>query len=136
MARVFKVNQFAARKRALAAESQAYRETLRLEMQNLRLYGRRVRQRVNSLTSSPVVRLASLAGSALAASTLSRLFGRAPARKPVGRWRRLAFTAVTLFRLLREYGPLLAVLLPRTKSSPKAGAAGPTGPLADGETTP
>jgi len=38
------MNPLEAKKRALAAESEVYRETLKLELQNLRLYGIRAKQ--------------------------------------------------------------------------------------------
>ena len=38
MPRIFEVKELAARKRALAAESEVYRQTLKLELQNFQLY--------------------------------------------------------------------------------------------------
>ncbi len=127
MARIFKVKQFDLRKRALAAESQVYRETLRLELHNLRLYRVHVQRKVHALANSPLVRFASFAGSALAgAGGLTGLFGRAPARKRRGRWRRLASAAFMGFRLARTFAPLLPTLLSRATLR-----HGPTGPAED-----
>src|SRR5215471_10529104 len=47
MARLFEVREFAARKRALAAESEAYRQMLRLELQNFRFYAVSIKRRLN-----------------------------------------------------------------------------------------
>lgn len=45
MAAIFEINQIQARKRALVAESEVYRQTLQLEARNLKLYGVATRQR-------------------------------------------------------------------------------------------
>src|SRR5438552_17938482 len=42
------MNQLEAKKRALAAESEVYRETLKLEFHNLRIYGFRAKQKFKS----------------------------------------------------------------------------------------
>ena len=46
MARLFEVKEFAARKRALAAENEVYRQTLTLEVRNLRLYSGALERRL------------------------------------------------------------------------------------------
>src|SRR5262245_20090364 len=45
------MNSLEAKKRALVAESEVLRETLKLELHNLRLYGVRTRQKLSSFTS-------------------------------------------------------------------------------------
>jgi hypothetical protein len=44
------MNALEAKKRALAAESEVYREMLKLELHNLRLYALRTKQRLTGLT--------------------------------------------------------------------------------------
>src|SRR6266566_6873363 len=44
------MNEFEAKKRALVAESEVYRETLKLELHNLRLYVSRTKQKLTSFT--------------------------------------------------------------------------------------
>jgi len=47
MPRLLKIEGLEARRKALAQESDVYRETLKLQIQNLQLYGTRARQRFN-----------------------------------------------------------------------------------------
>jgi hypothetical protein len=54
MARIFKISELEERKRALAEESDLYRQTLRVEMHNLRLHAAWTRRRFTSLTTSPL----------------------------------------------------------------------------------
>jgi len=43
------MNELEVRKRALAAEAEVYRETLKMELQNLRLYGWRAKEKLTAL---------------------------------------------------------------------------------------
>lgn len=61
MASILQVKDLKARKRALVAESEVYRQSLRLEIHNLRLYGVRMRRQLTGWTSHPLVKLAPLA---------------------------------------------------------------------------
>jgi hypothetical protein len=45
------MNSLEAKKRALVAESEVFRETLKLELHNMRLYGVRTRQKLSSFAS-------------------------------------------------------------------------------------
>jgi len=45
------MNSLEVKKRALVAESEVFRETLKLELHNLRLYGVRTKQKLGSFTS-------------------------------------------------------------------------------------
>jgi hypothetical protein len=47
MARLFEIKEFAARKRALAEESEVYRQRLRLELQNFRFYSTSLKRRLS-----------------------------------------------------------------------------------------
>ena len=58
MPRLLKISELEERRRALAQESDVYRETLKLQIQNLQLYGLRARQRFMTLgPSNPWLRL-------------------------------------------------------------------------------
>ena len=52
MARLLKIKELEARRRALAQESDVYRETLGVQIQNLQLYGSHARRRFTSLGPS------------------------------------------------------------------------------------
>jgi hypothetical protein len=56
MARLLEVKELEARKRALVAEGDVYRQILRLEIQNARLYGIGMRRRCSSFgTGNPLL---------------------------------------------------------------------------------
>jgi hypothetical protein len=61
------LNDLEAKKKALAAEAEVYRQTLKLELQNLRLYGMKAKRAASSLSfSNPMLVLAAaLAGTLL-----------------------------------------------------------------------
>lgn len=61
MASILQIKDLKARKRALVAEAEVYRQTLSLEVHNLRLCGVRMRRQVTGWTSHPLVKLAPLA---------------------------------------------------------------------------
>src|SRR5437667_1253108 len=65
MAGVSQLNELEAKKQALAAEAEVYRQSLKLELQNLRLYTARTRRSFRMLSpSNPMMVLgATLAGS-------------------------------------------------------------------------
>ena len=96
------LKSLAARRHALVAESEVYRQTLKLEVQNMRLYvarmqrGFRVAQAVK-----PLLFLLPLAGS---------LFGSRPKAKgppPASRWRRVLGSVVLGWRLYGKFKPFL-----------------------------
>jgi hypothetical protein len=90
---IFGLKDLAARKRALVAESDAYRQTLRFELRNLRLYGAQVRRKFSILALvNPLLSMgAPLAGS---------LFGK---RQP--KWLRMAKAAFAGWHLFRRFAP-------------------------------
>ena len=56
MARLLEIKELQDRKKALVAESEVYRQILRLEVQNARLYGIGMRRRCSSFgTSNPLL---------------------------------------------------------------------------------
>jgi hypothetical protein len=54
MARIFKIKELEAKKRALAEESDLYRQSLRFEVHNLRLHAAWSKRRLTTLTFSPL----------------------------------------------------------------------------------
>jgi len=93
-----------ARKRALVAESEIYRQTMRLELQNLKLHALRTRRRFDWFTSaSPLFALAPLMG---------KLFGARLQKQDKKKKRRkgimgLLGTALTVWRLYRKAKPVM-----------------------------
>ena len=66
MFRIFKVKALEAKRKALAAESEVYRQTLKLEIQNLRLCGLEAKRKASIFKALPLLSLAApLAGSFL-----------------------------------------------------------------------
>jgi hypothetical protein len=109
MARLFQVKQLEARKAALAAESEIYRQTLKLEVQNLRLHSLQTKRRFAALASHPLLDLLSLVAPLLGA----RFGGRFSDARPL-RWLRLATTLFAGWRAWRRLTPLLHGLFGRT----------------------
>lgn len=108
MAKISPLKDLENRKRALVAESEVYRQTLTLEIQNLRLYGVRMQKKL------VILRLANplfLFGASLVGS---RFFGRRRSdRRPRGKWTRLFGVGLMGWRLFRQFGPLLQRVLIR-----------------------
>lgn len=112
MAKVFRIRESEARKRALVAESEVYRQTLTLEIQNLRLYGARWHRKL------AVVRLANPLLLALGSLIASRRSTRSTtARKRRGKWSRVFGATLMGWRLYRQFGPILQALVSRRKHS-------------------
>ena len=100
MARLFKVKDLEARRRALAAEAEVYRQALTLEIQNLRLYTARQRQRFNPIVhSSPTLKLL--------LPIVAGLLGR----KRPGKWSRLIALGVAGWQAYKRFGPMLRNLM-------------------------
>jgi hypothetical protein len=111
MARLFKVKEWEERKRALAAECDVYRQTLHLEVQNLRLYSHRTKRKFNRLMApNPVLMLVM----PLVSAYFKARFSRGQRR---GKWWPLVSGAVMTWQLYRKVGPLLRALLFRSNSS-------------------
>lgn len=79
MAGILQINQAAARKRALCAQCDIYRETVRLELRNLHLYGVSTRRRIARLNQFlPIfTAMAMLARSYVKKRSKPSLLGRA-----------------------------------------------------------
>ncbi|HVV72253.1 MAG TPA: hypothetical protein VHI52_12260, partial [Verrucomicrobiae bacterium] len=99
------MNSLAARKKALVAESEVYRQALRIEVQNVRLYAAQMKKRFNLLHSAkPLLTLLPL---------LAPFLGRRAAvrteTKPKG-WRRWLNTGLLGWRMYRSMAPFLRTL--------------------------
>jgi hypothetical protein len=101
----FQVKKFEAKKQALAAESNAYRQVLRWQLQNLSLHSTNLKQKVTAVTSNPFLRLLPTAGT-LFGSPLQRWLFR---RKKSNRLRLLA-TAWLAWRAFGKFKPILKFL--------------------------
>jgi hypothetical protein len=102
---MFNARELQARKQALFAESEVYRESLKLQIQNVRLYQVRMQRKLELLRT--VVPLVIVAGSALRL----RDFRRPLMQKPRSKWRRGLGLAIMGWRLFRQYSPLAQTLL-------------------------
>jgi hypothetical protein len=100
MAQIPGLGDLQERKRALVAESEVYRQMLRLEVQNIRLYGAGVRRKFAWMRLANPLLL--LAGSYVGSRFLS---GR-PRTGSRGGWSWVG-VALMAWRLARSYGPLL-----------------------------
>src|SRR5438067_1581931 len=98
MAGIFGLGELQARKAALAAESEVYRQTLRLELQNLRLCALRARKKVSFFGSSAPWLLLT---APLLRSWISSLFGR----RRFGR-ARLLTRALMTWQMYRRLAPI------------------------------
>jgi hypothetical protein len=100
MAKIFSLKELEERKKALVAESEVYRQTLTLEIQNLRLYGVRMQRKFTLFRLANPLLL--LVGSLLG----SRFLGARFARKRRGKWSRIIGASLLGWRLFRSFGPL------------------------------
>ena len=102
------MKELEAKRKALAAESEVYRQTLKLELQNLRLCALRARRKFSNLSSASrwLFLAAPLAGSFLTK------------RRP---WPRLLATLVMAWQLGRKIPPLIGGFFsrPRIKEEPR-----------------
>jgi len=96
MVRIFKIKELEERKRALAEECDLYRQTLRLDVQNLRLQAAWTKRRFTSFTTSPLW--------ALIPSLLSSFAKGKHRRLP--RWR-IVSTALAAWQIYRKFTGLM-----------------------------
>jgi len=103
MSRLFKVTGLEARKRALAEESEVYREMLKLQVRNLTLYSLSVRQKMNSPSSMKSLLM-------LALPFALKLFGRSSSgRKGLLKGGSLG-AAIVAFQTVRRFAPMVTKL--------------------------
>ena len=101
----FQVTKFEVKKQALAAESDAYRQVLRWQLQNVLLHGANLKQKVTAITSNPFVRLLPTAGTLFGSPLQRWLFGRKKSRRL-----RLLSTAWLAWRAFGKFKPMLKFL--------------------------
>jgi len=99
------MNELEAKKKALVAESEVYRQTLKLEIQNLRLCAIRARRKLTLLEAASSLLMP---GAPLAAGLLS------PGRRSPSfmRYLKIAFMG---WRLYRKAAPLIGTFFPGQK---------------------
>jgi hypothetical protein len=100
VARKLKIKELQARKQALIAESDAYRQILRLELQNLRLRGAHVRRRASQWWFHPALRFLPLA-----LGLYRTGFAGFRGKRRRG-WLGLLPLAMAAWRGYRQFGPL------------------------------
>ncbi len=104
MGRNLTMRELRARKRRLVAESDIYRQTLRLEVHNLRVYQAGVRRKLSYFRAlSPVLMMA--------AGLLRAPLGRRGVQRRPRSWLRLATRSLMSMRMYRQVLPLLQPLL-------------------------
>ena len=104
-AEVRSLGSLAARRQALVSESEAYRHSLALELQNLRLYTARAKQRFQLLNAAkPLLVVLPFLGGWFA----KKPTGKSP-KKPHG-WRRWLGAALAGWRVYRSASPFLGTL--------------------------
>ncbi|HTL59734.1 MAG TPA: hypothetical protein VL361_28950 [Candidatus Limnocylindrales bacterium] len=110
MAGIPELKSLAARKQALVAQSEVYRQTLAIELENLKLYRAGLERKFRLLRAlKPLLFIAPLAGSFL--GLRSRLKGEP--KKPVRGWQKWWGAAMLGLRLYRKAGPMVAHLVAR-----------------------
>jgi hypothetical protein len=115
MARLFEVDQLEAKKRALITEAEVYRQTLALEIQNLRHYRLGAERRLKQF--SGLFMLIPLGGSLL--GMISAALFRRKRRSKLRRW---LPTALMGWRFYRKFGPMLQPLVARFMAGRAAGS--------------
>ncbi len=130
MAGIFQLTELAGKKELLVAESNLRRETLKVEWQNLQLYGVGLRAKFDGFRSrSPLLLLAPVLG-LLFGPPLKEVIARRRQRRE--RWVRLALSLLFSLRAYRRLRPLLKLVLSRRNGTYTESE--PTGPEQETET--
>jgi len=106
----FQVKKFEAKKQALAAESEAYRQVLRWQLQNLSLHSAKLKHKVSSLT--PFLRLLPTAGTLFGSPLSAWLFRRKKSSRL-----RLLGKAYFAWRAFGKFRPVLRFLTSKRNSA-------------------
>jgi hypothetical protein len=112
MAGLFQLKEIEAKKKALAAESELYRQTLKLQIHNLSLRATGMKRRYTLFNSPPLMRLLPMI-SALLGSPVGRML--LPKRR--ARWLRLATAALIGWQAYRKFAPLVQGFFSRRAAS-------------------
>jgi hypothetical protein len=107
------MNLLAARKQALVAESELYRQALALELQELKASTARIKKNFNFLRwLKPIILFAPLAGSLLGLRSSPKV----EKPRPTG-WRKWCGGALVGWRLYRQAVPMISRFIPRRRAS-------------------
>jgi hypothetical protein len=107
MVRIFEVGDLQARKRALVAESELYRQTLALEVHNFQLYASEVRHKIHRLR---IYKPFFLAAPVLLSLLRSGWSGERKEKRQTG-WRRALAMVLMGWRAYRKFGPVLQAMI-------------------------
>lgn len=118
MARIASIKDLERRKMALVAESEVYRHSLLLEVQNLRLYGARARRKATRLAVyAPLWKFGlPLLLPFLRRSFLGRITQAGGSRREPSKWRWIG-RVITAWQLYRKLSPFLLLALKARMSS-------------------
>ena len=105
MARLFKIKELEARKQALVEESELYRQTLRLEIDNLRLHAMWMKRRAGWLTLTPLWPLL---------PTLLKAFVKKRQRQRSSKWRIIS-TVLAGWQLYRKISRFVPAIFSRSR---------------------
>lgn len=97
-----------ARKRLLVSQSDIYRETLRLEVYNLRVYGDGLKRRFSAFRAMSSLLL-------VAAGMRGAPLGRTRVPRRRRNWLRLALTSLLSWKVYRQVAPLLRAFTERSR---------------------
>ena len=115
------MKKFEAKKQALAAESEAYRQVLRWQLQNLSLHSASLKQKVTAVTSNPFLRLVPTAGTLLGSPLQAWLFrGKKSSRL------RLLAKAYLAWKVFIKFKPMLRFLPSKRNSEADLRSKGQT----------
>lgn len=120
MAGIDEMNALEAKRRALAAESEVYRQTLRIELQNLRLHTAQFKRRLSGWSTIPLLVLTPLVGNALGSRLGETFWGR----RQRSRWPRLIQAGMTGWRLYRQFKPVVQAIFGASAARAAAAAEG------------
>jgi hypothetical protein len=127
MAQLFKMKELAARKQALLAESEVYRQMLKLELQNVRLYGSSWRRKFGFLKiANQLVFLLPLMRGVWA----WRGSRKEPEKKPANRGGTLGLL-LTGWRVYRNLAPVIRGMVSRRFSKTRSNGAEERAPAAN-----
>jgi hypothetical protein len=107
------MSELRARKQMLVAESDIYRETLRLEVHNLRVYGAGLKRKFSVFRAMNPLLL-------VAAGMMGAPLGRTLVRRRKRNWLRLTLTSLLSWRVYRQLAPLLRPFIARFSPRPES----------------
>ena len=104
------MSELRARKRMLVSESDIYRETLRLEVHNLRVYGAGLKRKFSALGALKPLLL-------VAAGMFGPPLGRSFVRRRRRNWLRPLLTSLLSWKVYRQVAPLVRAFMNRSREA-------------------